>query len=68
MAQGKSEAAKASLGRIRQEEEVEGELAGIEEAVEVGNVLGGNGLEDREGEGGQVTKAERGTDEGTSLA
>ncbi|TFJ82553.1 hypothetical protein NSK_006137 [Nannochloropsis salina CCMP1776] len=34
VAQGKSEAAKASLGRIRQEEEVEGELAGIEEAVE----------------------------------
>ena len=68
MAQGKSAAAKASLGRIRQEEEVEGELAGIEEAVEVGNILGGTGLEGREVEGGQVTKAERGTEGGTSLA
>jgi hypothetical protein len=52
VAQGKSEAAKASLGRIRQEEEVEGELAGIEEAVEVGKVLGGTGSEGRGGEAG----------------
>ena len=51
MAQGKSETAKASLGRIRQEEEVEGELAGIEEAVEVGEVLDGTGFEDNEGLG-----------------
>ncbi|TFJ82554.1 hypothetical protein NSK_006138 [Nannochloropsis salina CCMP1776] len=60
VAQGKSETAKASLGRIRQEEEVEGELAGIEEAVEVGKVLGGTGLEGNEGlrEGGQFTRAE----------
>jgi len=51
VAQGKSETAKASLGRIRQEEEVEGELAGIEEAVEVGEVLDGTGFEDNEGLG-----------------
>ena len=35
MAQGKSEEARTSLPRIRQEEEVEGELAAIQAAVEV---------------------------------
>ncbi|TFJ83452.1 hypothetical protein NSK_005292 [Nannochloropsis salina CCMP1776] len=44
-AQGKHEAAKASLGGIRQEEEVEGELAGMEAAVEDGGTMLGFGVQ-----------------------
>jgi hypothetical protein len=47
---------------------VEGELAGMEAAVEVGEVLDGTGFEGHEGlgEGGQLTRVRRRMDKGIS--
>ncbi|EKU23320.1 high-affinity glucose [Nannochloropsis gaditana CCMP526] len=69
VAQGKSETAKASLGGIRQEDETEGELAGMQAAVKVGEVLDGTGFEGHEGlgEGGQLMRMRRRRDKGISL-